>query len=235
MEKLYEKITDHILQKVKSGELKAEEKVPSENELAAAFGVSRMTARKAVDNLVSRGYLYKVHGKGTYVSNQKEKIKIYFDEMTGFHERAVSYNKTAYTVVIRFEKKDPSEWVRQKLNLSEGEVYYIERLRFIDGRPVVFEISYMPVHIFPELTQEKVEVSKYDYLKELGHEILWSEKEFFAVMPDASIQQQLHINDRTPVFKVELTGALETNELFEYTKIFYNQTEFRFLERVGKD
>lgn len=235
MEKLYEQIAYYILEEIKKGVFGANTKIPSENDLAQKFTVSRMTARKAVDQLVTRNYLYKVHGKGTYVNNQKEKIKIYFDEMIGFHERAASHNKSANTILCKFEIQEPSVLIREKLNLPKGKIYYIERLRYMEGRPVVFELSYMPVELFPDLTEDKITQSKYKYLKKIGHSILWSEKEFFAVMPSSSIQRHLRINDRTPVFKVEVTGAIETNQLFEYTKIFYNQTEFRFLERVGKE
>lgn len=112
--------------------------------------------------------------------------------------------------------------------------YYIERLRYVDGIPAVFEITYMPVYLFPDLQQQDLSISKYDYVHSLGHNIKGNEKEFFAVIPDEHIQRQLQLNEHTPVFKVELTSSLENGLIFEYTKIFYNQKHFRFLEIYDK-
>lgn len=233
---LYQTIGEYLIKKIKSGEYQPDERIPSENELSKMFQVSRMTARKAVDSLVARNYLYKLPGKGTYVSNPKEKVKIYFDRQMGFNERTIQSNRIPYTVVVAFERKKPSKPVQDRLQLEDGEdVYYIERLRYIDGRPAVFEITYMPVSLFPDLRQHDLSISKYDYIRSLNHTIKESEKEFFAVMPDPLIQRHLQINDRTPVFKVELTSVLENNAPFEYTKIFYNQKEFRFLERYESE
>jgi GntR family transcriptional regulator len=234
MAKLYQEICEFLLNKIKNGEYRPDDKVPSENELAEMFKVSRMTARKAVDSLVSRNYLYKQAGKGTYVTNQKEKIKIYFDGSMGFNERTLYNNKVPYTVVLKFEKKSHNQMVQQKLKIDEGDVYYIERLRYVDGIPAVFEITYMPVYLFPDLQQQDLSISKYDYVHSLGHTIKGNEKEFFAVIPDENIQRQLQLNEHTPVFKVELTSSLDNDLIFEYTKIFYNQKQFRFLEKYDR-
>ncbi|MCI1859143.1 MAG: GntR family transcriptional regulator [Sporolactobacillus sp.] len=229
---LYKEIAEYIVRMIKDGKYKPGEKIPSENEMGKLFNVSRMTARKAIEHLVSRNYLIQLQGKGTYVNNQKEKIKVYFDEMTGFNQRAMSNNKIPYTVVVKFEKKKTTKQVQNKLNITSDIVFYTERLRFINGMPVVLEVSYMPVDLFPNLKQENLSASKYKYIENLGYEIKRSVKEFFAVIPSDYVQKQLNLAANIPVFKVELLSQLENGRILEFTKIFYNQSEFRFIERV---
>ncbi|GEM_PF-2456322 len=65
---IYHQIREQILEKIKSGELAVKERLPAELELANASGVSPMTVRQAYTSLVNEGYLYRRHGKGTYVS-----------------------------------------------------------------------------------------------------------------------------------------------------------------------
>ena len=77
----------------------------SENTILEVFSVSRMTARKAIQNLVSRGYLYQRRGSGTFVANREDKIELYLDEMIGFTDRLRKQGKNPATKVLKFEVK----------------------------------------------------------------------------------------------------------------------------------
>ena len=76
--KFYE-IEEYLLNNIKKSFYLPDEKIESENELVKKFGVSRMTCRKAIENLVQRNYLYKIKGKGTYVKDNSNKHIIYLN------------------------------------------------------------------------------------------------------------------------------------------------------------
>ena len=68
---LYEKIKDHILQNINSGEWSQDQRMPSENDLVSTFGVSRMTINRALRELTESGILVRVHGVGTFIAPPK--------------------------------------------------------------------------------------------------------------------------------------------------------------------
>ncbi|WP_372715055.1 GntR family transcriptional regulator [Ilyobacter sp.] len=227
----HEEIEKFILNGVIKGNYKPDEKVPSENKLAESFSVSRMTARKALDTLVTKGYLYKVKGKGTYVKDRENRDIVYLDEMIGFTKRVRRTGKVPKTVVKAFEKIKPGEDIAARLGITtKDEVYYIERVRYINDEPVILEVTYMPEYISPDLTIEHVQKSKYDYLREKGHRIEEMVKEYIPVIPESKVREDLSLDKNMTVFKIELISILEDRSIFEYTKLYYNQTKYRFLQ-----
>lgn len=227
----YEEIEDYILKGINNKVYKADEKVPSENKLAESFSVSRMTARKALDSLVTKGYLYKQKGKGTYVKDRENRYDIYLDEMIGFTRRVERSGKIPKTEVIAFEVRKPSMNTAKKLNISVNEdIFYVERVRHIDDEPVILEVTYMPVKISPDLTKKDIEKSKYGYLKNHNHRIDEMIKEYTPVIPSPKVRKVLSIDKNVAMFKIELTSVLEDNSIFEYTKLYYNQSKYRFLQ-----
>lgn len=227
----HEEIEEYILRKIIEKEYRAEEKVPSENKLAELFGVSRMTARKALDSLVTRGYLYKAKGKGTFVRDRENRYDIYLDEMIGFTGRVERSGKTPRTDVRTFEVRRPSENTAAKLGIGpREEIFYIERVRYIDDEPVILEVTYMPVKVSPDLTREDIEKSKYAYLREHNHRIDEMIKEYIPVIPSPEVRKILFLDKNMAMFKIELISKLENSSVFEYTKIYYNQNKYRFLQ-----
>ncbi|MDN5305108.1 MAG: hypothetical protein PWP46_1994 [Fusobacteriaceae bacterium] len=186
----YVEIEEFIMKNIKNGTYLPNEKILSENQLASKFGTSRMTARKAIDNLVSRNYLYKIMGKGTFVVDRDEKIPVYLNEMIGFKNRTLKSGRVPTTKVLKFIVKKPNYVTAKIMNISKNnDIYYIERVRFLDGKPVVLEITYMPTNIFNDLTKEELEKSKYDYIRSKGYDICKMEKEYSAIIPEKKFKK----------------------------------------------
>jgi|ASRP01.1.fsa_nt_gi DNA-binding GntR family transcriptional regulator len=227
----YEKIEKFILKGITNGTYKPDEKVPSENKLAESFKVSRMTARKALDSLVTKGYLYKIKCKGTYVKDRENRENIYLDEMIGFTDRVKRSGRIPKTEVKTFEIKKPSKNSANKLKISlDEDIFYIERIRYIDDEPVILEITYMPVKVSPDLTKKEIKNSKYAYLRDHDHKITEMIKEYIPVIPNPEVRKMLLLDKNMAMFKKELVSILENNSIFEYTKIYYNQNKYRFLQ-----
>lgn len=227
----YEEIEKFVLRGITEGIYKPDERVPSENKLAESFKVSRMTARKALDSLVTKGYLYKVKCKGTYVKDRENRENIYLDEMIGFTDRVERSGKTPKTEVKTFKVRKPSKNIATKLKISlDEDIFYIERVRYIDDEPVILEITYMPVKVSPDLTKKEIKKSKYAYLREHNHRITEMIKEYIPVIPNPEVRKMLSLDKNMAMFKKELVSILEDNSIFEYTKIYYNQNKYRFLQ-----
>ena len=116
-----DKIEEYILEKIKNEEYVKGEMINSENQLSQKFNVSRMTVRKAIENLIQRNYLYRKHGKGTYVKDNSNKISVFLNEMIGFNERAKRYNLKAETKIINYKLIKADKILSEKLKIEEKE------------------------------------------------------------------------------------------------------------------
>ena len=230
----YQDIENFIVKNIECGLSKANEMILSENQLAAKFKTSRMTARRAINNLVSKNYLYQRMGKGTFVVDDSQKMEIFLGKTMDFAERTVKAGKEPYTKNLRFTKETAELNVCKKLNINLGEnVFCIERLRLINGEPAVFEITYLPYEFYKNLNDEEKLVLKLEYAKKIKKKkIVTQLKEFTAVLPEIKTQTALKIGERTPVLQLEVISFLENNKICEYSRVYYNQSRFKFLQSV---
>lgn len=145
----YEQIRQDIINKIESKELKPNQVIPSENELCLAYSVSRITVRKAIDELVHDGLLYRIKGKGSFVrDNASEGLsRIY-----SFTEAILHQGKTPSKKLLSLTVEEADADVRQKMDLEEKEeVYVIKSLYFADNKPYCINTSILPKRLFPKL------------------------------------------------------------------------------------
>lgn len=140
---LYYQVKQRLDARIKSGEWKPGDKIDSENQLMTVFNVSRNTAKKAIEEMVQEGALYRIQGKGTFVSHPK-----FEQSLGGFYSfsqvlREKGFNPT--DIVLEVKDVVPSAAVRAGLQLSPDEkVVRMKRIRCADGEPIILESSYMP-------------------------------------------------------------------------------------------
>lgn len=148
---LYIKIQNYILEQIKKGELKPDDKIPTEKELSEMFNVSRITSSTAIRQLAQQGYVHREKGKGTFVlGNRKEQnynsyMKYSFE--TKENDEVESAHKT-YDIRSIAATKD----IARNLNISQNErVNQIIRMKYIADNPVSCEFIYIPVRLIGEL------------------------------------------------------------------------------------
>lgn len=140
---LYHQVANFLREKIKKGELKPGEQIPSEWDLVKELQVSRMTARQAIAELVREGLLYRRSGKGTFVASPK--ISSQLTTMVGFSEKMARQGLKVVSRILNAGLVPASVEVAQSLNLSLGEqVIEIKRLRLVEGEPAVLQWSYLP-------------------------------------------------------------------------------------------
>jgi GntR family transcriptional regulator len=140
---LYAQLEDIIREKIEAGEWKPHNPILSENELSKNYGMSRMTARSVITQLVREGLLYRVPGKGTYVSDPK--ITTNSLSYMGIREQLEKMGYEITTKLIKEEKITASDKIASVLRLNErSEVFVIERVRYIKGEPLSLHTSYIP-------------------------------------------------------------------------------------------
>ncbi len=179
---LYLQIKDDIRSKIFSKEWKSGSKIPGESLLCEMYDVSRITVRKALEELQIEGYLTKLQGRGTFIN--RNTIEQRLSKFYSFSEELKQKGMKEYTEVISFTLINADEDLCANLNCREGErVFRIERVRNIESGPYAVEISHIPQYFAPKLTRELIaEKGLYSALNSLG------------VYPDSAVEQFSAIN-----------------------------------------
>ncbi|ALC87723.1 GntR family transcriptional regulator [Bacillus sp. FJAT-22090] len=177
---LYHQLKQRLDARIRAGEWKPGDKIDSENRLMDLFQVSRNTAKKAIEELVQEGTLYRVQGKGTFVSKPK-----FEQSLGGFYSFSrVLQEKGLHPTdqVLEVKEVEPSATVREGLQLPVGEsVVEMKRLRLADGEPIILESSFMPKSVVQDMSvlYEVGTSSLYDLLSERYNVTVVRAKEAF--------------------------------------------------------
>lgn len=232
---LYRTIAQHIKSEIQAGNFIEGETIPTEKSLSEQFDASRVTVRQAIDLLVTEGMLHKVQGSGTYVKEQA-KVEHNIYELVSFTEEMTNLDKQPENKILNFQMIQSDARIQRKLQLdSNAPVYYIRRQRFIDDIPYVVEDTYMPVHLFPDLTYQVMVTSKYDYIEnQKGFQIKESFQEVLPILPDSEIAELLNTTEQQPILKVKSYSVLSDDIPFEYSEVYFKSDEYRFTVRARR-
>lgn len=196
---LYVQVRENLREKIASGDLKPGERVPAEDELAAQFGVSRMTVRQGISDLTDEGLLYRRRGIGTFVSQFH--VERDHNRLTDFFETAQAEGFEAEVQLLSREVVPAKLMIARALGLQEGEpVIRIETLRLANGVPITVYDEYVPYKLCPELLTEDLHFQPaWQILEEHGYIIKRALQRIEARACDASIAALLQIEEDAPI------------------------------------
>jgi GntR family transcriptional regulator len=147
---LYSRIQEYIADLILTGKLKPESKIQSEREFSEDLGVSRMTVRKALTELVNEGLLERKHGSGTYVA--KAKVTYESAEIVNYVQAMKHRNIATNTQLLEFSEIVASRRLADILQIEIGDpIYHLVLLRFANRVPVILERGYFPCSCCPRM------------------------------------------------------------------------------------
>uniref|UniRef100_A0A7C4Q0Q2 GntR family transcriptional regulator n=1 Tax=Bellilinea caldifistulae TaxID=360411 RepID=A0A7C4Q0Q2_9CHLR len=225
---LYQQLEQEILRQIRHDELKPGDKLPSESELSRRFNVSRITARRAINNLIQQGYVYSLQGKGTFVAQTRIR------ELSGFRsfsEDIRARGMTPSSRLLQIRRIQPKASLRAELNLPAGiAVYRLERIRLVNDEPVAYEDAYLPASLCPGLEQFDFEKrSLFDVLRsEFNLNPTWADAELEAAAADETLAARLAIRPGEPVLIALRHTYTETMTVIEFVRSVYSGKNFTF-------
>ncbi|MGL4801282.1 MAG: GntR family transcriptional regulator, partial [Cetobacterium sp.] len=178
---IYDQLVEILRQKIEN-EMTPNEKMLSERGICDQYGVSRTTVRLAMAELEHMGYIYKRHGKGTFVAAINKNSQNLMDSYS-FTDHMKQLNKEPSTKVLSFEVVESTNYFAENLGITPGEkMIKIRRLRLADGLPMMLERTYLPMREFTGLTEEEVaENPLYEIFRDkYGEVIKVADEEFSA-------------------------------------------------------
>lgn len=162
---LYSRVEHVLADEIATGAMKVGDQLPTEDRLIARFEVSRITVRRAIQNLVNRGLVEIRRGKGTFVAAPR--ITQELTELTGFVEDMHALGRAATARVIGKELVRADAVVADNLALTKGErVVRIRRVRLADGVPLSLDETYLPLQIGKKILANNLKLAPIFFLLE---------------------------------------------------------------------
>lgn len=227
MQPAYVRIRDQIKREIDEQVWKVGERLPSERDLAEEFEVSRMTLRQAISLLVEEGVLERRVGSGTFVASTRVQEKM--RGTTSFTEIIKAQGKEPSSQLISYRKTIPNEQEVEKLGIYPTEnIIRMERVRYADKVPVVYEVASIPEKFIKNFKKEEITQHFFQTLQEHGYKIGKSHQTIYARLAKDKIAQYLAIPKGQAILGLTQVSYLDDGTAFEFVKSQYVGERFEF-------
>ena len=225
---LYIQIAHILRQSIENGQFNKGEKLPSENELVQRFGISRITATAALEELVKARLAYRQRGRGTFVAQPFLSDFSFFSSFTeDMRERGL---EPSSRLVSRRVVK-PDQEIIEKLRMSvDADYYCLKRVRLANNAPVVYQSAFLPVGMYPDLEGTDFE-KQYLYevmRKTYGYKPTWGEAIVEAGAATSEEADFLDIKNGAPVLIIWHLTLDDRFVVLEYVRSVYRSDRFSF-------
>lgn len=231
---LYYQLETILRKKITSGDYSPEISLPSEGALAEEYEVSRITVRQALSSLERDGLVIRQRGKGTFVSEKADTLEL--PRFAGSIEDLILMGKRTKTQVIESSWIDPPDIIRQRLQLKDGKVLRIEKIRYIEGDPFSHVFNYLPPELGNNLPMDFVKSKPMLMIleDELGVRATAAEQTVEATIADAEDASLLDIRVGDPLLKAECTVYDVKGQPVEYVSVVYRADKYTFTMKLKR-
>jgi len=206
--------------------------IPSERRLCEQLGVSRLTLRAALDDLVREGHLTRRHGSGTYVSRPKIAQPL---TLTSFSEDMRRRGMVPGSRTLELAVMPAGARLGRRLQLSpEDQVVRVKRLRLADGEPMALEVLHVPASLVPGLTQADLENrSFYELMEErYGINIASATQTIEPTVTSGEESEALGVPLHSPAFLFERTTLTVSGRPMEFVRSFYRGDRYQLVTEL---
>ena len=225
---VYFQLKNDLVKKIAQGLWKTGECIASERELCEIYGVSRMTIRQAIGELVQEGVLTRLKGKGTFVCEQTVKQK----DMMSFTEMIKQTGRELRTEVINFDIIDTPDDMQDTFMLDK--VYKIERRRIVDNECIAVETVFIPVDYCGHINNEMLKGSLYKILEHFGYSISNSTSSIVAVDITDEIKEKFDTKENFPVLKIIGKTFANKNKVLFIEEALYRSDKFTLQVNISR-
>lgn len=229
----YDQIYAELRTRIEQQEYGFQELLPSENTLVKEYGCSRNTVRRAIGRLAAEGYVQSLHGKGVRIIYQPGQLSEFMLSGIESLKEAVARNQKEYrTKVVCFAELTVDQRISARTTFPVGEeIYYIQRVRYIDGEALILDHNYFLKEVARDLTPEIAEQSIYAYLEqELGENIVTTKRKVTVERASQIDEMYLELGDYNCLAVVSSMTYNADGVMFEFTQSRHRPDKFAFYD-----
>lgn len=227
----YDHIYRDLKEKIETEVYTYQEMLPSENTLVLEYGCSRNTVRRALAELASDGYVQAMHGKGVRnIFLPVEQTAFTVGGIESFKESAARNMKHGATDILQFAEITADEKIETRTGFRKGtQLYYIQRLRYLNEIPLILDHNYFLKELTPGLTPEIAAQSVYEYLEDsLGLSISMSKRTLTVEHVTQIDEKYIDLKDYNCMAVITSQTFDDNGIQFEYTQSRHHPDYFRF-------
>lgn len=224
----YQQVEMELEKYIEDNALQQGDKLPVLEALMTQFNASKSTITKALDLLEKKGIIYQVRGSGIFVRRHKRKGYISLLSNQGFTKDLDDFDLTSDVIELKVIK--PTKEVAKSLNMKMDEdVYFIKRIRYIDGKTLCLEESFYNKSIITYLNKEIASGSIFHYIREgLGLNIGFLDSYLHVGTLEEKDAQYLGLKAGSPKMVVEGIFHLSNGQPFDFSKVIYHYEQAQF-------
>lgn len=229
---IYQQLESQLESLIVNGTWRLRDPLPSETLLAQTLGISVMTVRQAMAQLVNKGLIYREKGRGTFITPQP--LEHQLQRMVGFSEdmRARSLKPTSQ--ILAFEIIRAPDRIAQALNREPGaSILHVKRLRLAENHPVALHDAYVSRTDIERQHLEEVG-SLYAVLEEKGSALVEAEETLEAVVADSETAYLLTIQRGEPLLMVTRLSRDSFHQPIELVTALYRADFYRYTVRLQR-
>lgn len=233
----YMEIYHDLKNKIEAGEYEFQELLPSENQLILTYSCSRNTIRRAIGTLVTDGYVQTMQGKGVRnIFQPTMQASFTIGGIESFKESALRNHQVPRTEVLCFTEITADAKISARTGFAVGaELYYIQRLHYLDGKALILNHNYFLKDVVKDLTKEIAEGSIYEYLEQVLHISIVTSKRVMTVEKMTQIDEKyLNLGDYNCLAVVSSQTYNSDGIMFEYTQSRHRPDYFRFQDNATR-
>ena len=227
----YVQLRQRLEQGIADGILPPNSSLPPEREIAELTDLSRVTVRKAIQELVRKGAIEQRQGSGSFVREPVAKVEQSLSHLTSFTEdmERRGLNTTSIWLERGIFLPSPEEMMALGLSANE-QVARIHRLREAGGRPMALEKAALPLDILPNPTE--VTGSLYAVLEQAGYRPVRAIQKISAINLEAPEAELLDVAEGSAGLRIQRTSYLESGRVAELTRSIYRGDAYDFVAEL---
>lgn len=232
---LYTQIKNELRQRILDGSYQPHQQLPSENELIRHFGVSRITVRQALGDLQQEGLIFRIHGKGSFVSKPKAFQELH--QLQGFGEAMAKMGFETFNRVISLRTLVPTPAVAERLRLhADDPVVEIRRVRFLNREPISLDVSYFAQDLGERLG--RADLARRDIFSLLENEfnlpLGMAELRVEAILADPQLSEHLQVPEGSPILRLERITHTADGLPIDFEYLYYRGDAFQYRLRIER-
>jgi DNA-binding GntR family transcriptional regulator len=231
---LYYQILLGLTEQIESGEIGVGDRLPSEADLVSDFGVSRTTARRALDELRRQGLVRREPGRGTFLASPRLRSNLAY--LHSFTEEIERWGYTPGARLVSREERPAGEEIAARLEIGVGErVLFVRRLRLADERPIFVCDSHLPVGRFPALENADYGTISLSNLFEerTGRKIEHSRQWIGAANATPDVAALLEVPAGVPVLKVRRIALVTGDDPIEFVEAHFHPERYQHYNELS--